>query len=129
VRTIVRFRASDAFYALPVEDVTEVRSAADVTALPAPRPGVAGLVPMPDGALTVLSILSQTGGHVIVVDEGSLTFGLLVDEVLDVVRIDDELIGPAPPGQAGEAVAGVVRDDSGLVLLLDAAALRGTLSP
>ncbi|MEY2478352.1 MAG: purine-binding chemotaxis protein CheW [Actinomycetota bacterium] len=124
----MRFRAADTAYALPVEHVTEVRSAADVTALPAPREGVAGLVARADGALTVLSVLGDSGGHVIVVDEGSLTFGLLVDEVTEVVRIDDARIGPAPQGQAGVAVSGVIHDDGELVLVLDAAALRGTLT-
>ena len=127
MRTLVRFRSADAAYALPVEHVTEVRSAADMTALPVPRPGVAGLVPRADGALTVLAVLGASGDHVIVVDEGSVTFGLLVDEVTEVVRVDDDRIGPPPQGQAGGAVSGVIHEDGELVLLLDPAALRGTL--
>ena len=86
------------------------------------------LVARPDGALTVLSLLSTTGEHVIVVDEGALMFGLLVDEVTEVSNIDDARIGPPPQGQAGTTVAGVIHEDGGLVLVLDAAALRGTLS-
>ncbi len=126
--TLVRFRAAATAYALPVEHVTEVRSAADVTALPAPRVGVAGLVARAEGALTVLSVLGNSGSHVIVVDEGRLTFGLLVDEVTEVVRVDDARIGPPPKGQAGDAVSGVIHDEGELVLVLDAAALRGTLT-
>jgi purine-binding chemotaxis protein CheW len=129
VRTLVRFRVSETAYALPVEHVTEVRSAADMTSLPAPRAGVAGLVARAGDALTVLSVLGDAGGHVIVVDEGPLTFGLLVDEVTEVVRVDEARIGPPPEGQAGGAVAGVMHDDGELVLVLDAAALRGTLTP
>jgi len=127
--TLVRFRASDATYALPVEHVTEVRSAADMTALPTPRTGVAGLVARPDGALTVLSVLSSSGEHVIVVDHGAVTFGLLVDEVVEVARIDDDRIGPPPQGQAGGTVAGVIHEEGGLVLVLDPVALRGALGP
>jgi chemotaxis signal transduction protein len=128
MRTIVRFAASGRAYALPVEHVTEIRSAADLTALPAPRQGVAGLVPRTDGALTVLSVLGDSGQHVIVIDEGTSAFGLLVDEVTAVVRIEDGLIGPSPQGQDGGAVSGVIQEDETLVLLLDAAALRGALS-
>jgi chemotaxis signal transduction protein len=128
VITLVRFRASDRTYALPVEHVTEVRSAADVTSLPTPKAGVAGLVPRAGGALTVLSVLGDSGSHVIVVAEGQLTFGLLVDEVTEVVRVDDERVGPPPAGQAGGAVTGVIQDDAGMVLVLDAAALAGTLT-
>ena len=128
MRTLVRFRSSDTGYALPVEQVTEVRSASDMTPLPTPRPGVAGLVPRRESALTVLSVLGEGGGHVIVVDDGTLTFGLLVDEVTGVVRVDDDVIGPPPEGQAGTTVAGVIPEDGDLVLLLDAGALRGTLT-
>ena len=129
MRTLVRFRAADTAYALPVEHVTEVRSAAEVTPLPASRPGVAGLVARADGAFTVLSVLSDAGGHVIVIDEGASVFGLLVDEVTEVVRVDEERIGPPPEGQAGRAVSGVIQTEDGLLLVLDAAALRGTLAP
>jgi purine-binding chemotaxis protein CheW len=128
MRTLVRFRAADTAYALPVEAVTEVRSAADVTSLPAPRPGVAGLVARADGALTVLSVLGSSGGHVVVVDEGTVIFGLLVDEVTEVVRIDEARIGPPPQGQAGGAVAGVIHDEGELVLVLDPSELRGALN-
>ena len=124
----MRFRSADRAYALPVEHVNEIRSAADMTPLPAPRPGVAGLVPRADGALTVLAVLGDSGEHVVVVSDGPETFGLLVDEVTAVSRIEDDLVGPPPVGQAGGTVSGVIQDDDGLVLLLDAAALRGTLT-
>lgn len=123
----MRFRSDGRNYALPVEQVMEVRSASDMTPPPAPRAGVAGLVPRGEAALTVPSVLGVTGEHVIVLDEGTRTFGLLVDEVTEVVRVDDAVVGPPPPGQAGAAVSGVIQDDAELVLLLDPVALRGTL--
>lgn len=128
MKTLVQFRSAQATYALPVEHVTEVRSSADMTPLPAPRPGVAGLVPRADGALTVLSVLGDAGDHVIVVEDDAMTFGLLVEEVTAVVRVEDDRIGPPPQGQRGGAVAGVIHEEGQLVLVLDAAALRGTLS-
>ena len=124
----MRFRSADAAYALPVEHVTEVRSASDMRPLPAPKPGVAGIVPRAEGSITVLSVLGDEGGHVIVVDDANLTFGLLVDEVTAVVRVEEDRIGPPPQGQAGGTVAGVIHDEGELVLVLDAVALRGTLS-
>lgn len=127
MRTIVRFRASDADYALPVEDVTEVRSAAELTPLPAPRPGVAGLMTHGGDALPVLSVLGELGHHVLVMSTGDERFGLLVDEVVGVERIDDELVGPPPRGQVRDNVTGVIVDESGLVLLLDSAAIGARL--
>jgi chemotaxis signal transduction protein len=128
MRTIVRFRSNRATYALPVEAVTEVRSAADLTPLPSPRPGVAGVMRRGDEALTVLSVLGDGGAHVIVVEDGDVRFGLLVDAVVGVESIDDVAVGAPPPGQDQEAVAGVLVEDGGVVLLLDGARLRGRLS-
>ena len=127
MRTLVRFRGRGADYALPVESVAEVRSASELTPLPAPKPDVAGLMPHRDGALTVLSVLDDAGAHVLVVDDGEVSFGLLVDEVVGVERVDPDRIGAPPRGQARDAVTGVFREQGRLVLVLDTAALRGRL--
>ena len=128
MKTVVRFRAPEGEYALPVENVNEVRSSADLTSLPEPRAGVAGLMRRGDDAITVLSVLGEPGDHVIVLEDGGLTFGLLVEQVTGVHEVQDEEIGPPPPGQDRATVSGVLAGDEGLVLLLDCAALRGRLS-
>ena len=126
--TLVRFRAPTGEYALPVEHVTEVRSAAELAPLPAPRDGVAGLMRRGDDAVTVLSVLGSSGEHVIVVDEGGLTFGLLVSEVTGVIAVSDEQLGPPPPGQDRATVSSVLTGEEGIVMVLDTAALRGRLT-
>jgi chemotaxis signal transduction protein len=128
VTTLVRFRAPTGEYALPVEHVTEVRSAADLAPLPAPREGVAGLMRRGDDAVTVLSVLGTPGEHIVVLDEGGLTFGLLVSEVTGVISVTDAEVGPPPPGQDRATVCGVLTGDDGIVLVLDSAALRGRLA-
>ena len=124
----MRFRAPAGEYGLPVEHVTEVRSAADLTPLPEPRPGVAGLMRRGDEAISVLSLLGEPGEHIIVIEDGGLTFGLLATEVTGVQAVADASIGPPPPGQDGATVSGVLAEDGGLVLLLDCASLRRRLS-
>ena len=124
----MRFRTSSGDYALPVERVIEVRPATDLTPLPAPRPGVAGVMTRGGDVMTVLSIEGEAGAHVVVVDDDGVAFGLLVEEVTGVHRIDDESVGPPPHGQERGLVAGVVVDAGGMVLLLDTAALRGRLT-
>jgi chemotaxis signal transduction protein len=128
VTTVVRFRAPAGRYALPVEQVTEVRSSAGLTPLPEPRAGIAGLMRRGDDALTVLSILGEPGDHVIVIDDGGLSFGLLVAEVTGVQAVDEAEIGPPPSGQDGTTVSGVLVAEEGIVLLLDSAALRERLT-
>ena len=126
--TMVRFVTPSGRYALAVEHVTEVRSSVGMTALPEPRPGIAGLLRRGDAALTVLSVLGEPGDHVVILDDGELTFGLLVEEVTGVHAVDDAQIGPPPPGQDGGTVSGVLPVDDGLILILDCAALRRRLS-
>jgi chemotaxis signal transduction protein len=128
VRTIVRFRTSEGDYAVPVEQVSEVRSAVGLTPLPAPQPGVVGLMRRGEEALPVLAILGAAGRHVVVIDKGPLSFGLLVEEVTGVHQVDEAQIGAPPPGQDRAVVSGVFHDELGLVLLLDVDALAGRLS-
>lgn len=163
--TLVRFRTPGGECALPVEQVREVRLATGLRPLPAPRPGVVGLLPLggpvassppasgasdrapsvapaarpvPGGpadreshdgpaALPVLSVLGSQGTHVLIVDDGSRVFGLLVDEVVGVQTVEDAAIDEPPAGQDRAVVAGVVTGDGSVVLLLDLEVLRGRL--
>jgi chemotaxis signal transduction protein len=126
--TVVRFRAPGGQYALPVDNVTEIRTAADIARLPAPRPGVVGLVSVDGEALPVLSLLGATGQHIVVVEDGDETFALLVEEVLGVSEVPESNLGPPPAGQDRAVVASVVSDDVGMVQLLDIAVLSGRVT-
>lgn len=129
MRTIVRFRTGEGDYAVPVEQVLEVRSAAGLAPLPAPLPGVAGLMRRDNDALPVLTVLGSRGRHVVIVENGPLSFGLLVEEVTGVLQVDETQIGASPPGQHHRLVSGVLNGDEGLVMLLDVDALAGKLTP
>lgn len=126
--TFVRFRLDGAPYAMAVERITEVRSARDLTPLPDPRDGVAGLIRRGDGTITVLTMSERAGRHVIVIDTGTAEFALLVDEVTGVHRVDDASVRPSPAGQRQGAVCGVVADGAELVFLLDVGALARRLT-
>jgi len=126
--TVVRFRASSGDYAVPVEHVKEVRSAAELTALPEPKDGVAGLMRRDDEALSVLSMLAPEGGHIVVLSLDEFAFGLLVEEVVGVHALQPGQLGPPPSGQDRLVVSGVFHDDETLVLVLDVAALAAKLS-
>jgi chemotaxis signal transduction protein len=128
VTTFVRFRAGGD-YAVAVERVSEVRSAAELTSLPEPRSGVAGLMHRAGDAVSVLSLLAPDGGHIVVLDTGELVFGLLVEEVIGVETVNDADVGPPPPGQHRVVVSGVLNDDGTLVLVLDVDALAAKLGP
>jgi chemotaxis signal transduction protein len=144
MRTIVRFRTAEGDYAVSAEQVTEVRSATGLAPLPSPLPGVAGLMLHGKTALPVLTVLGELGRHVVVMEKGPLSFGLLVDEVTGVVQVDEAQIGAPPLGQDGPFVSGIFSDEGGadegdtderssgergrLVLLLDVDALAEKLA-
>ena len=124
--TVVDFRTSGGRYCIPVEAAVAVRSASGLVPLPAPRDGVVGILPA-TRPITVLSILGSGRDHILVVAVDGQTFGILVEEVTGLSRIDDAEIGVAPGGQAEAFISGVISRTDGLVLVADPAALADRL--
>jgi chemotaxis signal transduction protein len=119
---MVCFRAGGADYCVTVEAIRAVRAAAGMIPLPAPRKGIAGILPGED-ALTVTSALGPQGAHILVIEVDQSTYGLLVDEVTGLRRIDESEIGPAPAGQDHELISGVVNGTDSFLLVADPAAI------
>jgi chemotaxis signal transduction protein len=123
---MVCFTAANTEYCLPVNAARSVRSADGIIALPDPSPDVAGMIPG-HPPLTVTSLLHGEGGHILVIQAGDKTFGLLVDTVTGLRRIDDDCIGPAPAGQHRPLISGTLHTDGRLVLVADPFALAEQL--
>ena len=124
--TMVYFDAAGAQYCLPVQATRSVRTADGMITLPDPAPDVTGIIPG-DPPLTVISPLQSKGRHVLVIEVGGRTFGLLVDAVTGLKRIDDDDIRPAPPGQDRRLISGTVDTGGRLVLVADPTALAEQL--
>ena len=95
-------------------------------ALPAPGPDIAGILPG-QPPLIVISPLGVGGTHVLIVEAGARTFGLLVDAVTGLRRITDADISPQPEGQDRPLVCGIIDTGEQLVLVTDPNALAGRL--
>ncbi len=126
MKTMVCFRTAAGRFALPVESTLSVRSLEGMVELPCPRADIVGLLPG-DPPLSVLRTLGAGGEHVLVVETGSVRYGVHVLEVLGVRRFDDAQVGPPPDGQLDGLVAGALTEAGELVLVADAAALAGRL--
>lgn len=124
--TMVCFRSGDAAYCLPVEAARSVRASAGMIALPAGRRGVAGIIPG-DPPLTVICPFGASGRYVVVVEAGGTEFGLLVDIVTGLRRIDDADIRTPPRGQDRPVISGTVDADGELTLVTDPATLAAQL--
>lgn len=136
MRTVVHFLTGGGRYCVPVESTIGVRSAEGLVPLPAPRPGVAGILPA-DPPLTVLSVLGSAEGaprprgttsdRILVLAAVGSTFGLLVDEVTGLSSIDEAMIGSPPQGQDEALVSGVIEGEHGLEFMADPSALARRL--
>ena len=124
--TVVCFRTVGAAYCLPVENTLAVRTAAGLVALPAAAPDVAGII-AGDPPISVVSPLGAGGGQILVLEAGGKPFGLLVDAVTGLRRIDETSIRAAPDGQGRNLVSGTIDVDGELVLLADPAAIGARL--
>lgn len=127
IQSLVCFRTPHGRCGIDVGPVLGVRAVADMDSLPVPRPDVVGVIDIDGEASPVLSVLGTTGHHVVLLEQGGRRFGILVDEVLGVERIDPLDVGPAPSGQDAAVVGGVVLGAEGLLLVIDTEVLSGRL--
>lgn len=124
--TMVCFQSAGTEYCMPVDSTRAVRRTFGMVTLPAAGPDIAGVLPgVPP--LTVISALGTGGTHVLVVEAGEKTFGLLVDAVTGLRRITDADISPPPEGQDRPLVCGTILSEDQLVLVTDPNALAGRL--
>jgi chemotaxis signal transduction protein len=126
VTTMVCFQASGTAYCMPVDATRAVLRSTGMVELPAPHPDVSGIVPG-DPPLTVISPLGRGGVHILVVSADQRTFGLQVEQVTGLRRVEDTDIHPAPGGQHDPLVSGTIDAWGELVLVADARALAGRL--
>jgi chemotaxis signal transduction protein len=124
--TMVCFRSAGTDYCMPVHATRAVRRSSGMIALPAPGPDTAGILPGKP-PLTVISPLGTGGSHVLIVEAGERTFGLLVDAVTGLRRITDADISPSPGGQDQPLVCGTIDTGEQLVLVTDPNALARRL--
>jgi chemotaxis signal transduction protein len=124
--TMVCFEAAGARYCLPVQATRSVRTVEGMITLPDPAFDVAGIIPG-DPPLTVISPFRSNGPHVLVIEANGRTFGLMVDAVTGLRRIDDSDIRPAPLGQDHLLVSGILDTDGYLVLVADESVLARQL--
>jgi chemotaxis signal transduction protein len=123
---MVCFEAAGTRYCLPVGVTRAVRTADGMTPLPDPAADVTGIIPG-DPPLTVISPLRSTGDRVLVIEAGGKVFGLLVDEVTGLQRIEDADVRPAPQGQHQPLVCGTFDTDGRVTLVADPSALAQQL--
>lgn len=103
---IVVFELDTEEYAVPVSDVLEVMKMSEITPVPDSAPAILGFINLRGKIIPILSLEvrfhlkrhhSDAGTkHIMIVDAGDAPFGILVDTVIEVARIEQSMIQPAP---------------------------------
>ena len=126
------FRLGDRLFGLDLTSIREINRILDITPVPHSREHVRGLINLRGQIVTILDLgvrlglerqdACETSHNIILKASGNDLVGLLVDAIGDVVEADPSTMEP-PSANVSEAeagcLAGVIKADSGLLVLLD----------
>lgn len=125
------FRVSNELYGINIMDIKEIIKPREVTEVPRAPSFVTGvlslrgtIIPILDMRLRLGLIREQANGkeRIVVIKNNESFSGLLVDEVIRVVRMKKESVEPAPAVLEGidrEFVFGIGRTDGRLLIILN----------
>jgi len=125
------FKVSDEVYGVDIMDIKELIKPREVTEVPRAPSFVSGIISLRGVIIPIIDMLDRLGlvrekvsgrERVIVVRHGDSYSGLLVDEIIQVVRIAKEDIEGPPPVLEGidrDFVAGIGRADDRMIILLN----------
>lgn len=125
------FRVSDEIYGINIMDIKEIIKPREVTEVPRAPAFVTGILSLRGTIISIIDmrlrlglIRGQTSGkeRVVVIKEAESLSGLLVDEVIQVVRVPIEEVEPAPAVLEGidrDFILGIGRSDGRLIIILN----------
>jgi purine-binding chemotaxis protein CheW len=127
LREFVAFRLEGDPYAVPIDRVREIVRLRSITAVPRVPREVRGVISLRGEIIQVLDLRRRLGmreqeptrsSRIIVLHgEDAEVAGLLVDEVTDVLRVDEDAVQP-PPGGASEFVCSLCDREGSFVSVM-----------
>ena len=119
-------------YAIPIEQVKEIRTLEEITKVPKAKSFVKGIMNLRGLIIPVIDVKDKLGfgstdlsnqskQRILVAEVKDSLYGLLVDDVDQVLRIPSKDIGPAPPGafESLNYVKGIAKISEKLIVLID----------
>jgi purine-binding chemotaxis protein CheW len=125
------FRVSEEIYGINIMDIKEIIKPREVTEVPRAPSFVSGIISLRGIIIPIIDMLDRLGlprekisgrERVIVVRHGESFSGLLVDEIIQVVRIAKDSLEAAPAVLEGidrDFVSGIGRADGRMIILLN----------
>jgi len=131
LKQLIVFKSGNEEFGIAIDDVREIIKASTVTPIPNSPAFVKGLISVRGEIVTVIDIKSRfslldksetESKHIVVTKQDDNLFGIIVDEVIEVLRIKSIDINP-PPSLIEEIkedyVRGVVTYNGRLIIILD----------
>ncbi len=125
----IGFTMDGSEYAIPILKVQEIINVPPLTKMPQAPPYVKGITNLRGRVIPVMNLRriigwadgvgAPSGGKVIVLTSGRITFGILVDGIAGVVDVDDSDIEHPADLNAADAVSGVAKFGDRLLVMLD----------
>lgn len=119
-------------YAVPIDQVKEIRTVDAITKIPKSKSYVKGIMNLRGKIIPIVDVNGKIGvltsgnadsskQRILVADVNDTLTGLLVDEVNEVMRLSTKEIEPAPPGtfEANTYIKGIANVKDKLIVLLD----------
>lgn len=126
---VVSFRLFNEVYALDILYVQEIIRVLPVTHVPLAAEWIAGVINLRGQIIPLLNLASRLGLEVeprnrntrfMIVRQRDQAIGLVVDEVLEVLRLSAQVLEPPPPHLAHrEYIQAVSKQERGMVIVLD----------
>jgi purine-binding chemotaxis protein CheW len=126
----VVFRAGREEFCIPISTVREIIKTSPVTSIPNAPPSIKGIINVRGEVVTTIDIKthleikdkSHEPKHIIVIKQADGLFGLIVDEVIEIIRPKNDSMQQPPfimMRDHPEHISGVIFHEGRLIVLLD----------
>jgi purine-binding chemotaxis protein CheW len=125
-RQLVVFSLGDEEYALPITRVQEIIRHAEPRSVASHDPAIRGVISLRGKIVPVCDLAARLGlpvkvgdaAKIVIVETGSGTAGVIVDEVEEVLTISDSQVDPVPGGGA-DFIEAIAKIGDRLIVLLN----------
>jgi purine-binding chemotaxis protein CheW len=123
---LVAFSLRDEEYALPITQVQEIIRYTEPRAVASESPWIRGVISLRGKIVPVCDLATRLGlegegrgcrANIVIVETGTTTAGVIVDEVEEVLTVDADQLDEVP-GAGSDAIDAIAKIDDRLVVLL-----------
>ena len=131
VLQFVTFTLNNEEYAVDILSVQEINRIAEITKIPNSPPYVEGVVNLRGKVIPVINLRNKFGfekksiddtSRIIIMDIRGITYGIIVDSVSEVLRVQSGTVEPTPPMSSdanSKFIKGLAKLDDRLIILID----------